>query len=69
MVRTIWVLFSGGSNIDIKPITCKEKIDIPKKLQSYVLHWYYTYLLRPVMDRTEAMICQHLYWNDIRYAV
>ena len=27
------------------------------------------YILRPVMDRTEALIRQHLYWTDIRDAV
>ena len=61
--------FCGGSNIDIKLITCKNKIFIPPNLQSYVIHWYHTYLLHPVMDRTEAMICQHLYWPDIRNVV
>ena len=31
--------FSGGRNIDFNLITCKDKIVIPSKLQSYVLHW------------------------------
>ena len=48
---------------------CDNKILIPSKLQSYVLHWYHTYLLCPGMDRTEAIICQHLYWPGIRPAV
>ena len=61
--------FRGGSNIDLSLITCNDKINIPLKLQRYVLHWYHTYLLRPEMDRTEMMICQHLYWPDIRDAV
>ena len=61
--------FRGGSNIDIKLITCKDKIFIPSKFQSYVVHWYRKYLLHPGMDRTEAMILQHLYWPDIRDAV
>ena len=39
------------------------------KIQSYVLHWYHTYLLHPEMDRTEVMILQHLYWPDIRNSV
>ena len=63
------VPFCGGSNIDIKLITCKYKIFIQSKIQSYVLHWYHTYLLHPGMDRTEAIIFQYLYWPDIRYAV
>ena len=46
-----------------------DKIVIPSKLQSYVVHWYHTYLLHPGMDRTEAMICQHLYFPEIRYAI
>ena len=53
--------FSGGSNIYLKLITCEDKIGIPPKLQSYVLNWYYTYLLHPGMDRTEVMIRQHFY--------
>ena len=53
--------FCGGSNIDLKIITCKNKIIIPSKLQSYVVHWYHMYLLHPGMDRTEAMFRQHLY--------
>ena len=58
--------FRGLSNTDLKLITCKDKIGIPSILQSYVVHWYHTYLLHPGMDRTEAVICQHLYWPDIR---
>ena len=61
--------FGGVSNSDIKFITCKDNIVIPSKLQIYVLHWYPTYLLHPVLDRTKAMILQHLYWPDIRDAV
>ena len=59
----------GVSIIYLKLITCKDKIVIPPKLQSYVVHWYHTYLLHPGMYRTEAMICQHFYWPDIRYAL
>ena len=61
--------FSRISNNDLSLMTCKNKIVIPSILQSYVLHWYHTYLLHPGMDRMEAMICQHLYWPDIRDAV
>ena len=61
--------FRGGSNIGLKLILCKYKFVIPSKIQSYVLHWYHTYLLHPGMDRTEAMIRQHLYWPKIRDAV
>ena len=61
--------FGGGINIDLSLITCKDKIVIPSKLQSYVLHWYNKYLLCPGLDRTEVIIFQHLYWPGIRYAV
>ena len=44
--------FRGGSNSDFNLITCEDNIVIPSKLQSYVLHWYHTYLLYPGMDRT-----------------
>ena len=33
------------------------------------MKWYHTYLLHPGLDRTEAMICQYLYWSGIREAV
>ena len=29
------------------------------------MKWYHLYLLHPGLDRTEAMICQHLYWPGI----
>ena len=61
--------FHRGSNIDLKLIMCKDNIVIPPKLQSYVLHWYHTYLLHPIMERMEAIIHQHLYWTDIRDSV
>ena len=47
---------------------CKDKIVIPSKIQSYVVHWYHTYILHPGMDITEAMICKHLYWTNIKYS-
>ena len=59
----------GGSNDDITLIICEDKIVIPSKIQSYVLNWYHTYLLHPGMYITEVIICQHLYWPEIRYAV
>ena len=68
MVRTIRV-FCEGSNTDISLTICKDHIIVPSKLQGYVLHWYYTYLLHPGMDRTEVIIRQHFYWTNIRYAV
>ena len=61
--------FHGNSNTDIKLIMFKDKIVIPSKLQSYVLHWYHAYILHPGMDITETMICKHLYWTDIRNVV
>ena len=61
--------FCGGRNNNLNLITCEDEIVIPSKIQSYVLHWYHKYLLHPVMDRTEAMILQHLYWPDIEYLV
>ena len=64
-VRTIKVLFRGQNNIILKLLTCEDKILIPSKLQSYVLHWYHTYLLHPGMDIMEAMICQFFYWTGI----
>ena len=63
------VSFCGGTNIDLKLISCKDNIIIPSKLQRYVVHWYYTYIHHPGMDRTEAIIRQRLYWHGIIDAV
>ena len=30
------------------------------------MKWYHTYTLHPELDRTEAIICQHLYCPNIR---
>ena len=60
--------FSGGSNIDLNLKMCKDNIVILSKTQSYVLHWYLTYILHPGMDRTEAKFFQHLYWTANRDA-
>ena len=60
--------FCGGSNIIIKLITCDDNIVIISKLQSYVLHWYHTYLFHPGMDITAAMVLRRLYWTDKREA-
>ena len=61
--------FLGGSNSDLNLIMCEDKIVIPSKLQSYVLHWYHTYTLHPGMYITEAMINHNLYCPKIRDAV
>ena len=50
-------------------IMCEDNNVILSKLQSYVLHWYHIYLLYPLMDRMEDIICQCLYWTGIIYAV
>ena len=63
------VSFCGGKNIYLNLITCEDNIFIPSILQSYVLHWYHTYLFHPGVDRTEVMIRQHLYWPGIRKSV
>ena len=52
--------FRGGSNEDLSLITCDYNIVIPSIHQSYVLYWFRTYLLHPVMDGMEAMIYQYL---------
>ena len=59
------VCFCGGSNIQLNLITFKDKFFILSILQSYVLNWYQMYLLHTVMDRMEAIICQHLYCPGI----
>ena len=52
--------FNGGSNVDTNIITSEDHIVIPSILHNYVLHWYHTYIIHPGMDRTEAMIHQHV---------
>ena len=61
--------FRGRSNVDLKLIKCEDKIFILSILQSYVLHWYHTYLFHTGMDIMEAIICQHLFWAGIRNAL
>ena len=39
---------------------------IPKQLQQYILKWYHMYIHHHGWYITEEMICQHLYWSDIR---
>ena len=53
--------FHGISNINLNLIICRYQIFIPSILQSYLLHWFHKYLLRLEIDRTEAIIFQHLY--------
>ena len=37
-----------------------DKIVIPQLIQRYIMKWYHTYLFHPGLDRTEAIIPQHL---------
>ena len=60
--------FRGGQNT-IKLVTYKNKIVIPPKLQKGVVKWHRTYLLHPGLDLIDEIICQHLYWPEIRGAV
>ena len=46
----------GVSNNNFNLLTCEYKIVIPLTLQKYVLNWYHTYLLHPVLDRMKATI-------------
>ena len=46
--------------IFINLIMCEGKMFIPLIIQSNVLNWYNTYILRPVTDRKEATILQYL---------
>ena len=57
--------FRGVSNIHLNLIMCKDKVVIRPILESYVLHWYHTYILHTVVDRTEVVVLQHLYWPVI----
>ena len=56
--------FRGGWN-NIELLTYKDKTVAPQKLQRYAVNWYHTYLLHHVLDQSEAMVCQHLYWIGI----
>ena len=41
--------FSGIQN-NIELVRHKDKTIIPKLIQKYVVKWYHTYVLRPVLD-------------------
>ena len=60
--------FRGGQRI-INLITYKYKIDIPQKLQKYIVKWYHTYILHPGLDKMDSMIIQQLYLPGIREVV
>ena len=68
MVHTVKGPFRRSINIDLKLITCTDKIVILSIPQSYLIHWYHTYILNPGMDITESIVCKHLYWPKIRDA-
>ena len=63
--------YLGSFCVGQNPITLvlHQKKVIPQKIQKYVVYWYNAYLLHPGLDRTEAMIFQHLYWPRIRNTV
>ena len=68
-VRTKNGSFCGVSNINLNIITGEDRIVITSILQSYVLHWYHTYIVHPWMDRTEAIILQHFHCPGTRKSV
>ena len=35
-------------------------------IQKYIVNWYHTYLLYPVIDCTESTIGQHYYCTNLR---
>ena len=48
-------------------LICKnDKFVVTKNLQKYVVYWYHTYILQSIMERTEAGISQHYYWDNLR---
>ena len=54
----------GGKTRDL--ICYKEKIVVPKSLQSRIIQWYHDYLGHPGINRTEETIGQHLWWPKMR---
>ena len=48
---------------------CEDNIAVTLIIQSNVIHYKHTYLFHRVMNRTEAIISQHLYWYIIRNTV
>jgi Integrase zinc binding domain len=45
------------------------KIVVPKHLQKHVIDWYHITLCQSGINRTEATITQHLFWNKMRYQI
>ena len=58
--------FCEGRNITFNLIMCEDKIVLLVILKSYVLHWYYAYLIHTGMNRMGANICGHFYRPRIR---
>ena len=57
--------FHGGGKV-ISLICFHGKIVVPARLTTHVIRWYHTTLIHPGIERTEATISQHLFWNDMR---
>ena len=61
--------FHGGINSNFNLIKCEENIVIQLILQRYILNQYPAYIICLEMERTQAMIHQHLQWTGIRESV
>jgi putative transposase len=57
--------FHGGGRTN-RLLCYKDRIVIPKRLQSRVVHWYHYTLCHPGINRTEETISQHFYWKNMR---
>ena len=60
--------FRGGEKT--RSLICyKDKIVVPKVLQSKIVQWYHTYLCHPGLNRTEETIRQYFTWKNLRKSV
>ena len=44
----------------------KKQIVMPTILQKYIVKWYKTYLLNPIMDHNKTTFSHHYYWPTTR---
>ena len=56
--------FCCGGGIVKQFIGISDKMFLPEILQQYVVNGHKTYLLYPIIDRTETTIGQHYYYPN-----
>ena len=57
--------FCGGGK-ERKLICLRDEMVVPSSLKERIVDWYHQILSHPGLNRTEATICQHFWWKELR---